>query len=200
MEQTEEKKKRNINAVSGYVFQSPLDAKRALKEHEYITKLKRSINPENLEEMYRMYIKLTEKGYFVTPIGFAFLHELREYLSKQGYQLDDQPIPVLSSSKAGGEDEARLRRMYEVLLLKQEQSEETISKLSSLRIRLIVAVIALAIVVVGMIFIVASSDNLGYINAEQKVLDKYAHWEEELDAREQELLEWEEELKNQAEQ
>ncbi|MGN0389632.1 MAG: hypothetical protein ACI4L2_02370 [Wujia sp.] len=200
MEQEQEKKKRKVNAVSGYVFQSPSEAKRALKEQEYITNLKRTMDPENLDGMLQLYERLTSKGYFVTPVGFSFLHELREYLSKQGYHLERHPIPVLSRSKASGEDDARMNKRYEEVRLKQEQSEKTIEKLNTLRIRLTVAVIALIITVVGMLFIVATSDNLGYYNAEQKVLDKYAHWEEELDAREQELLEWEEELKKQSEQ
>ena len=197
MEQSEGKKRRKVNAVSGYIFQSPAEAKRALQEQEYITKLKRTMDPENIDGMYQLYLKLTAKGYFVTPVGFAFLHELREYLSRQGYHLQENPIPVLARSKASGEDDGRLNKKYEEMRTKQEESEKTIEKLQALRIRLTIAVVALAITIVGMLFIVATNDNLGYVNAEQKVLDKYARWEEELDAREQELLEWEEELKTQ---
>ena len=199
MDNKEEKKQRKTISVSGYVFQSPSEAKRALQEQEYIKKLKKTINPEDLNNMYELYGKLTSKGYFVTPVGFSFLYELREYLTKQGYRLQDKPIPVLSRSKASGEDDGRLNRKYEQIREKQEQSAKMIERLEKQRIRLIVAVVALAITVVGMLFIVATNDNLGYVNTEQKILDKYAHWEEQLDEREQQLLEWEDELKNQDE-
>ena len=68
-----------------------------------------------------------------------------------------------------------------------------------LRIRLTIAVVALAVAVIGMIFIAVTNKNVGYFHAEQKVQDKYAYWEEQLDAREKELQEWEEELSEQAE-
>lgn len=199
METVGEKTRKKPISVSGYVFQSPAEAKRALQEQQYIKKLKQSINPEDMENLYQLFIKLTAKGYFVTPIGFAFLHDLRSYLLKNGYNLDNQPIPVLSRTRAGGEDDDRANRLYGDAQKKQEESEAIIESLNRTRIRLTVAVVALIVVVVGMIFIVATSDNLGYVNAEQKVLDKYAHWEEELDAREKELLEWEKELNNQNE-
>ena len=64
---------------------------------------------------------------------------------------------------------------------------------------LTIAVVALAVAVIGMIFIAVINKNVGYFHAEQKVQDKYAYWEEQLDAREKELQEWEEELSEQAE-
>ena len=54
--------------------------------------------------------------------------------------------------------------------------------------------IALIVIIIGMFWIVITSDNLGYFNAEDKVLNKYSSWEEELNAREAAIRQREEEL------
>ena len=48
-------------------------------------------------------------------------------------------------------------------------------RLNLLRIRLTIAVVALAVAVIGMIFIAVINKNVGYFHAEQKVQDKYAY-------------------------
>ena len=47
-------------------------------------------------------------------------------------------------------------------------------------------------IVIGMFFIIVTNDNLGYFDAEEKVLDKYSAWQERLET-------WEEELENREE-
>ena len=90
-----------------------------------------------------------------------------------------------------------MQRKYEKLCEKQEQTEKEVERLNLIRIRLTIAVAALIVVVLGMIFIAMTNKNVGYFQAEQKVQDKYAYWEEQLDAREKELLQWENELSEQ---
>lgn len=130
-----------------------------------------------------------------------FWRELRDYLLKNGYQIDAYTMPQLQANKKVSEThtDAHLRRKYERLCEKQEQTEKEVERLNLLRIRLTIAVVALAVAVIGMIFIAVTNKNVGYFHAEQKVQDKYAYWEEQLDAREKELQEWEEELSEQAE-
>lgn len=196
----DQKIKQEKNVVGDYLFQSPKQAERAKKEQDYIRKLKRSMNPEDVENMYQLYLKLTSKGYFHTPVGFGFLDELRHFLAENGYQLENRPIPVLDDQKTAEDQNRRLRRNYEQACEQRDKKQEELDRQKLVRIRLTIAVVALAVAVAGMIFIMVSNDNVGYFNAEEKIQDKYSYWEEQLDAREQELLDWEQELSEQQQQ
>lgn len=55
-------------------------------------------------------------------------------------------------------------------------------------------IVALLVMVVAMFVIAAVNPNTGYINTENKILNKYATWQEELEEREQAVKEKEEEL------
>lgn len=186
--------KKKISSVQGYVFQSPAEAKRAMQELEYIDKIKAGLSPEDIESMRKLYIKLTAKGYFITPVGISFLHDMRNYLEEQGIDLSSHPIPVLSRTRASGEDDGRKDRRFDEMEKHYEKAQKVIDDLQKTRIRLTVAVIALVVVVVGMLIIAISNENVGYFRTEQKVVDKYAAWEEELSRKEQQLMEWEDSL------
>ncbi len=59
---------------------------------------------------------------------------------------------------------------------------------------LLIACITMLLIIIGMFAINATSQNPTILNYEEKIVDKYASWEEELDAREQELNEREQKL------
>ena len=61
--------------------------------------------------------------------------------------------------------------------------------------RMSIVIIALVIMVVGMFVIAVINPNAGYVNTENKVLNKYSAWEEDLQQREQAVKEKEEQLK-----
>ena len=71
---------------------------REKKEQAYITQLKKNMNPEDVAGLYHLYQKLTEKSYFRTDVGFGFLAELRDYLLKNGYQIDAYTMPQSQAS------------------------------------------------------------------------------------------------------
>ena len=118
---------------------------REKKEQAYITQLKKNMNPEDVAGLYHLYQKLTEKSYFRTDVGFGFLAELRDYLLKNGYQIDAYTMPQSQANKKVSEThtDAHLRRKYERLCEKQEQTEKEVERLNLLRIRLTIAVVAL---------------------------------------------------------
>ena len=61
--------------------------------------------------------------------------------------------------------------------------------------RMSIVIVALVIMVVGMFVIAVINPNAGYVNTENKVLNKYSAWEEDLQQREQAVKEKEEQLK-----
>ena len=58
-----------------------------------------------------------------------------------------------------------------------------------------IIIVLLVCLVAGMFMMIAFSDNIGYINTENKILDKYCKWEEELKEKENELKEREEAIR-----
>ena len=99
---------------------------REKKEQAYITQLKKNMNPEDVAGLYHLYQKLTEKSYFRTDVGFGFLAELRDYLLKNGYQIDAYTMPQSQANKKVSEThtDAHLRRKYERLCEKQDRAHD----------------------------------------------------------------------------
>lgn len=175
--------------IDGYCFSNSQDAKLALKEKNAISKIKDSIDISNTVAVYETYNKLVSKSYFVTPVGLGFLHEMRDYL-KQFYDEDElKTITVLSKQK---NKESNTLGEFNYKNLEKLKLEN--EKLNSLRQKLVIAVVAMVIIIVGMMFIVVTNENLGYFNAEEKLLNKYAAWQERLENWEQELIKREDEL------
>ena len=176
------------NVIDGYLFNSAADYERAKKEYTNILKIKKKINPDNIDEMYNLYLKLVGKKIFVTPVGLGFLHEMREYLAEKRGEEELPPISVPEEKvvKLSGND-GIYRDKYNKMCDERDKLLNTKKKLS-------IAVTALVFLVIGMIFIVVTNDNLGYFNAEEKVLDKYATWQEQLENWEKELIEREDAL------
>ena len=66
--------------VEGYYFEDIREANKAKKEYFNICKLKSTISFDDIAGIKKLYVKLVGKKYFTTPIGYAFLQEMREYL------------------------------------------------------------------------------------------------------------------------
>ncbi len=174
--------------IDGYIFESSREAKIAIKEKNVIAKIQDGINISNTESVYNTYTKLVTKNYFVTPVGLSFLRVMRDYL--KDYYSEDELRPIMVMDRRPVIEDAKLEinfRQYEKL-----KSEN--NKLNSVKQKLIVAVVAMIIVILGMVFIVVTNENLGYFNAEEKVLNKYSAWQERLENWEEELIQREESI------
>lgn len=179
----------NDNSLDGYLFFDENDFKRAQKEKQMIDTLKASLKPDDPEAMCQIYNRLVDKHCFVTPIGLDFLHEMRGYLVDTMGDAMLQPVPVPKRYVIKKQASGMMNR-------KEEKLQNENDTLKAQKNKLVIAVVTLCIIVVGMIFIVASNDNLGYFNAEEKVLNKYAAWQERLQTWEEQLNEREEMLEN----
>ncbi len=175
--------------IDGYCFNSSADAKLAQKEKNAIVKLQDTIDISNTNSVLETYNKLVAKNYFSTPVGFTFLHEMRDYL-KQFYDENElKPITVPDRRTKNEAGQLEVMKYNQIEKLKTENE-----KLNNIKSKLTVAVVAMIIIIVGMVLIVVTNDNLGYFNAEEKVLNKYAAWQERLENWEEELIRREEEL------
>ena len=179
--------------VEGYYFEDLRMANKAKKEFFNINKLKNSVSSDDLMGLKKLYLKLMDKNYFSTPIGYAFLQDLRGYLVDNLGE-DDLPLINVPSNVVIKTPDVLSERHPEVAIDRYNDLKEENDKKQGLITRLQIAIVALAVVVAGMFIILVKNDNVGYFNAEEKVLDKYAAWEERLSDWEDELNDREEEL------
>lgn len=193
----DESRKLEKNFLDGYVFLDDGELERARKEKDIIGKLRESINFNHVEEVHQIYNRLLERKYFSTAIGMEFLRDMRGYLMEAMGEEAVLPIPVLASASTLKDSIEKSRRVLSVEVEKQnEKLKDENSRLRVLKNRLIIAVFALCATVIGMIFIIITNENVGYFNAEEKILNKYSAWQEQLESWEDELNEREELLQN----
>ena len=124
------------------------------------------------------------------------------------------PKPGAEEKRAGGKSASRPTRQtkeekvekVEKASRKEKKQKEKIEDLTPEKMMvalkrykklsrlLLIACITMLLIIIGMFVINATSQNPTILNYEEKIVDKYASWEEELDAREQELNEREQKL------
>ncbi len=175
----------NSHVVDGFVFSSVAEAQIALKEQKNIDIIRQRTPLSDPNAAYALYCKLIERKMFKTSVGHGFLYELRHYLIEDcGYSSDYLPN-IAISGKGGGDIFADFKR--EALEEKLQSSKLSIKRMS-------IVIVALIAIIVGMFVVAFINPNVGYVNTEKKVLNKYAAWEEDLRMREEEVKQKEKEL------
>lgn len=171
--------------VAGYEFATIREAQEARKELRNIQALKEKIDFSKKKNVFEIYKRLVEKRAFRTPVGLQFLGEFRDYLiDTMKYKAEE--VPYIQAPSGNG----RFREEQEEFRLLQIENEAFRKK----QHYTIATIIALIIVIIAMFMITALNPNVGYINTENKILNRYAGWEEELTNREKQIQQKEKEL------
>jgi hypothetical protein len=169
--------------VAGYSFSDAHDYKEAKREAETIEYIKANTDLNDLNKAVKLYHKLIERRTLKTVVGFAFLKELQERIIRDGLMSKDN-IPCIQVVK----EEKKLRAYSGAL--DHEQEKKHLEMISNYRIKLRNSRIIccfLAVIIIVMMLISIFSDRSVFTNYENKIIDKYASWEEELDARQKVL-------------
>lgn len=170
------------NQVGDYLFMNDEDAVLAAKEADKIQRLEEKIHEADVELLYKLYNKSIEKKVFCTPIGYAFMLKLKHKLDNSSDTPGEVlPIPLEHNFTTG---EAFKSKREDA---KSDEVEKNV-KNPMLGWSLFTNVVLIILVIV-MFWIVTTGDSPNVINYENAVLDKYAKWEQELDARENALRE-----------
>jgi len=92
--------KQTYSIVEGFLFSDANYADRAKKEAESVKLIRRKMDTGNPAKVLNLYQKMIEQRMFQTPVGYAFLLEIQEYLkSKPTINLSEiSAIPVSSPS------------------------------------------------------------------------------------------------------
>lgn len=172
--------------TGGFLFETKEEAELAERELEGIRYIKTKTDMENPEMVFQVYDNLVTQGLFETPVGYCFLNELREYLLRipaiQNSDIKDIPIirkKEEKKSKAGNEEPKKKKAEKS----KKERQERNVDYKSRCRLFMTITLI-LAISVITMMFLASTADNVNILNYENKLLDKYSAWEQELEERE----------------
>ncbi len=177
--------------VEGFVFPSYKEAQIAQKEQVNIDAIRNRMRGADGKTQYELYCKLMERDMFKTMVGYSFLYELRHKLMET-YGYREQELPNIKLPK---------RMEYDkVAQLNQGKMETKLQHLMMIKTRMTITIVALIFIIVGMFIIAAVNPNVGYINTENKILNKYSAWQEDLERREAAVKEKEEQLDMNSEQ
>lgn len=172
--------------VEGYLFMNDADAKMASEEKKKIEYLKTKIDYENIEITLKIYEKAVKEKIFRTPIGYEYLNNMRREMVKRG--MPEEKIPPVRLYKNFSLEEEN--KPVRILQVKGKSEDNTELLRFSLWLN-----IGLFLLVVGMLFITLMGENTNILNYRYKLENDYAIWEQELQDKELELLEWEKSLK-----
>ena len=192
--------------AGGFVFRTKKEAELAQREIEGTKYLRQKLDMENPNAVFSIYQNLIEQDLFETPVGYCFLKELRDYLLMIPAISNEEvlAIPIRypqteeeekKQKKEHKKEEQRKERQREKEKAKNKKEQKKEGKNYKGRCQFfMVTSLILLISVVSMMLLAATSDNVNILNYENKLIDKYSSWEQELEEREQAVKEQEQAL------
>lgn len=192
--------------AGGFVFRTKKEAELAQREIEGTKYLRQKLDMENPNAVFSIYQNLIEQDLFETPVGYCFLKELRDYLLMIPAISNEEvlAIPIRypqteeeekKQKKEQKKEEQRKERQREKEKEKNKKEQKKEGKNYKGRCQFfMVTSLILLISVVSMMLLAATSDNVNILNYENKLIDKYSSWEQELEEREQAVKEQEQAL------
>lgn len=189
--------------VEGYRFFSREEAKKAERELAKVRVLNEKLDEDNLQAVKALYTKAVKQQVFETEIGITYLRNLQVHLIAEGeLKPEELPLPIQYSKTTWGEEQLRLREDYDAALTQARNDMDAQLKKERERIRqlrdkcrtLMIALILMAVMVVGMFAITFTGKNENVLNYKNALVNQYAQWEQELSEREARIREKEAEL------
>ena len=187
MKNDEENKVDDLS-VGGYLFLSAEDAESARADLAKIKLLDARIRQDHPAEMKAIYEKAIESKIFKTPVGWDYLHGLRDKLLENGFS-DEELIAIplgISVIRHKVSDD-----ISGDLIINPEKKDGGADFKKVFPIVLDIFLFIL-VIVMFMITYFGESDNI--INYKRNVTNRYASWEESLTERERAVRKKEKEL------
>ena len=166
----------NNFVVDQYLFETEEEYELALSEKRKIQYIDEHTDYRAVENIAVLYKRIIETNMFQTPVGYAYLERLREFLVRSGAKTDNLPaIPVKKKISLAGSKEL----MHENRLLK-----ESLEKKKRTNIIMLTVCVGLVIMVIALFAVAFTGKHPNILNYENVILDKYSSWEQELTERE----------------
>lgn len=181
------KKVGTVYRLEGFEFQTEAAYKEAKKEAEVVAYIRQKTDLNNAATVLQLYDKLVERGTFTTPVGIAFLKELRGAVLRVGLveekSLRPLPEPVAEQRKEK-EESKPLTREQKLLSVYQKRCKNRA-----------MVIFALSAVIAALFCINLFGTNSPFHNYEMEIVNKYAAWSDDLTQKEQDLHDWENALR-----
>lgn len=165
------------------------ERKRARKESDMIRQIRKKMDLSDAKAVLKMYNKLIEDKIFETLVGYTFLEELREVVSKSGLVSEEELAAVPFEEETDEEPDLQRR-----LLFQKNKYQKMYEGQKLLNKKYKIALVALIVMLIGFIFINFKFEYSIFTyftdykaDMEEELIDKYRSWEEDLEAREQKL-------------
>ena len=174
----------NVIVVEGYSFTDENMAKQARTEADGVRYAKARTDMSKPDQVFNVYHRLIQQRMFQTPVGYAYMKELQDYLKTMpGIRSEDiRPIPIASNLV-----------VHDTRGITERWSRKLEKEQNKLRISL-VANFAFVVSIAIMFLITATSGQTTILNYEKKLQDQYAQWDQQLTQREKAIREEEQEL------
>ena len=185
--------------VNGFNFTEE-EAVIAEKELSAIKYIDSQIKSGDEKKLLNLYCSLIQQRFFKTQVGIDYLRTLQKYLLSSS-SFDDSkippiPAPVLNTVLKMDEPEiSRKSKANEKKTVKGKQGEDAselqlqMKKYKSYFHYAAIICIVFLLTIGGMFYILSTTDSPTIINYENKIIDKYSSWEEELNKRELDINE-----------
>ncbi len=180
------KKQKDLYVVDGFVFSSESEAEQAKKEQEGVKYIRSKTDMNHPEQVLQIYNRMIDEHLFQTAVGISYLKDLQEYLTMTSFVEKEAIKPITVVHPAVDErikeerQKEKKRRQKLMDKLASNTDEETKKKLSMS----LTANLVLAICVVLMFVISATSSHPTILDYETKLVNRYSAWEQELSERE----------------
>lgn len=179
--------------IGGFAFSDKNMLEKAAKEAEGIRYVKNGTDMHDPDMVLLVYRQMVEQQIFETPVGYAFLYELQEYLKTiPAVSSQDIPaIPVITNTTEQTKSVPKTNKKEEVktkVKTVRKIKEQNIDYKVWFRTTFSVSVILL-LIVIGMFAVTATSDNINIVNYENAIIEKYEDWESRLKEKEEQLKE-----------
>jgi hypothetical protein len=191
----------------GFVFSSEEEFERAKKEAEGTKYMKAKTDIASPQVVLQIYNRMVQKQLFETAVGICYLHELRQRLLDDETIPDEQIEPIIvkqwgngtqqpkegtASSSDENDDDAGSARAAIALRNANDEAKEKEKRSGAQRFSIILNVM-LILCVIAMFIISMTGKSLTIVNYENRLIDKYESWEQQLKEREAKIKQYEEE-------
>ena len=198
--------------IGGYIFDDENKAKKAAKELKAVEYILGQIRDSDEKAVLTVYKKLLNQRMFSTEIGMSFLAQLRQNLLDSEvftpedippvYSLEEPPKDVTPEEKTedtnSSSDEkvskAKKEKADKKVVAKVTNDSSEIKRLKAINKVLLILCIALLLCVLGMFYVSTTINSPTILDYEEKLIDKYSSWEQDLTEREEAIKEKEQEL------
>lgn len=184
--------------VSGFEFESSEMAEKATRELQAVQYVKEHTKMDNPDVVFKVYTALVDGQPFETPVGYTFLEELQEYLRTIPYikSEDIKPIVVQGPAIPTKIEKVKKEKKKRPEKVKRERVKSSEPPRYRVLFHVCLFFSIVFLFIIGGMFTITylSGDNVNILNYEEKLIDRYEKWEQELDERERQLIEREKEL------